>query len=177
MTGLARGHRKVDVKLSWDPAPLGRPAHDLDLVAAVYPAAAPYGPPDYLVHPGRRSPDGTIFLTRESLDGRGFGADEEMSLELYRISERLSRVVIGVAIQQNSGRLTFGEVARPKVALHEGYTKLADHDLTVLAESTAVTVAEFTRQDSGTWSYRMLERGYDTDLASFGGVMGGPAED
>ncbi|MEV6107202.1 TerD family protein [Streptomyces sp. NPDC051940] len=172
MAGLAKGYRKVEVKLSWDPAPVGAPNHDLDLIAATYTAAAPSGPPTYLVHFDSRSPDGTIILNRDSHDGRGFGADEVLTLDLYRVPETLTRVVIGVAIQQHAGRLAFGEVARPVVSLHEGYTVLARHELTTLPESTAATVAEFVRESGGRWLFTSEARGYDADPVEFGRVMG-----
>ncbi|NEE43432.1 TerD-family protein, partial [Streptomyces sp. SID8455] len=41
---------KVEVRIKWDPSPHGEPANDLDIIAATYPADAPYGSPSYLVH-------------------------------------------------------------------------------------------------------------------------------
>ncbi|MFC7218616.1 TerD family protein [Streptomyces polyrhachis] len=176
MSGFSKGHRRVDIKLSWDPAPLGAPAHDLDLVAAAYPAADPYGPPAYLVHFDSRAPDGTIILQRESRDGRGYGADEVLTLDLYRVSESYGRIVVGVAIQQPGARLPFGEVARPKALVLEGHTELARHDLAQLPDATAATIAEFTREGSGTWRLESLSRGYDADPVEFAQVMGAARE-
>jgi tellurium resistance protein TerD len=78
MNGFGKGIRKVEVALKWDPSPAGLPPTDLDIVAATFVSGDAYGTPAYLVHFDSRSPDGTIFLNRDSTDGRGFGWDEVM---------------------------------------------------------------------------------------------------
>jgi len=85
VTGFSKGIRKVEVALRWDPSPAGQPPADLDVVAGTYPAGDPYGDPSYVVHFDSRSPDGTIYLNRDSKDGKGFGYDEVMTLELERL--------------------------------------------------------------------------------------------
>ncbi|MFF5971564.1 TerD family protein [Streptomyces sp. NPDC012769] len=172
MSGLNKGVGKVEVALKWDPSPAGAPAHDLDIIAGVYTADAPYGPPAYLVHFDSRSPDGTITLHRDSRTGQGLGYDEAMTLELPRLADRYARVVVGVAIQQSGGRLTFGEVARTGVRVREGYTDLLEDDLTAVADSTAVTVAEFVHDGAEGWTFRPLLHGFDTDPGDFGALMG-----
>ncbi|MEU7019394.1 TerD family protein [Streptomyces sp. NPDC046203] len=172
MSGLNKGVEKVEVALKWDPSPAGAPAHDLDIVAGVYAAEAPYGPPAYLVHFDNRSPDGTITLQRDSRTGQGFGYDEAMTVELVRLADHYARVVVGVAIQQGAGRLAFGQVAGTGVRVREGYTDLLTDDFASVADATAATVAEFTRDDTGAWTCRPLLRGFNTDPRSFGDVMG-----
>lgn len=172
MSSLSKGIGKVEVQLRWDPSPLGAPASDLDLVAAIYLAGDPRGEPAYLVHFDNRSPDGTITLDRDSLTGQGLGWDEVMTLELDRLGPSYVRVVVGVAIQQRSGRMAFGEIANPAVRTVEGYKVLAAGDFADVSGATAATVAEFTRNDSGGWEFHELIRGFDTDLNSFTRMMG-----
>ncbi|GGR58583.1 TerD family protein [Streptomyces roseolus] len=172
MSGLSKGVGKVEVALKWDPAPAGAPAHDLDLVAAVFTADDPHGTPAQLVHFGSRSPDGTITLLRDSRTGQGFGYDEAMTLELDRLAERYTRVVVGVVIQQGGGRVTFGRIAQASVRISEGYTELLTYDFGGVADATAVTVVEFVREASSGWTFRPLRRGFDTDPQSFGSLMG-----
>ncbi|MFW6690921.1 TerD family protein [Streptomyces sp. MAR4 CNX-425] len=172
MTGLNRGVGKVEIALSWDPSPLGAPPHDLDLIAATYPADDPRGEPAYLVHFDSRSPDGTITLQRHSQTGQGFGADEVLTLEFTRLAAAYGRVVVGVAIQQGDGRRTFGEVARTAVQIREGYDELAADDFAGVADATAATVAEFVREESGTWVFRPVVHGFDADPAAFAALMG-----
>ncbi|MFI8519119.1 TerD family protein [Streptomyces sp. NPDC085481] len=172
MSGLNKGVAKVEVSLKWDPSPIGTPAHDLDLVAGVYAADEPYGPPSYLVHFDSRSPDGTITLHRDSRTGQGFGYDEAMTLELTRLAPRYGRVVVGVAIQQGGGRLAFGQVAHTGVRVREGYTDLLDDDLASVADATAATIVEFVRDGAGEWIFRPLLHGFDIDPRDFGALMG-----
>ncbi|MEV5970294.1 TerD family protein [Streptomyces sp. NPDC051921] len=172
MSGLNKGVGKVEVTLKWDPSPAGAPAHDLDIVAGVYTEDAPYGPPAYLVHFDSRSPDGTITLHRDSRTGQGFGYDEAMTLELTRLATRYARVVVGVAIQQSGGRLTFGQVAGRGVRVREGYTDLLNDDLSSVADATAATVVEFVRDGAEGWTFRPLPHAFDTDPGDFGAVMG-----
>ncbi|WP_282696039.1 TerD family protein [Streptomyces sp. CC208A] len=172
MSGLNKGVGKVEVALKWDAAPSGAPAHDLDLVAAVFTSEDPYGAPAQLVHFDSRSPDGTITLHRDSRTGQGFGDDEVMTLELDRLAPRYVRVVVGVAIQQGRGRLVFGSIAQTAVRVSEGYTELLRDDFAAVADATAATVVEFTREGSAGWTFRPLLRGFDTDPQTFGSLMG-----
>ncbi|UQA92687.1 TerD family protein [Streptomyces halobius] len=172
MSTFSKGIEKVEVTLKWDPSPLGAPDHDLDIIAATYTADAPHGDPSYLVHFDSRSPDGTIILNRDSRTGQGFGPDEVMTLELNRLSDTYTRVVVGVAIQQGEGRRTFGDIANTGVHIREGYTDLTENDFADVADATAATVAEFTRDASGEWRFRAMLRGFDADPNTFTGLMG-----
>ncbi|MEV8597032.1 TerD family protein [Streptomyces sp. NPDC052012] len=172
MNGLNKGIRKVEIALRWDPSPSGQPSTDLDLVAAPYLASDPHGDPDYVVHFDSRSPDGTITLNRDSKDGKGFGYDEVMTLELDRLAERYARVVVGVIIQQHQGRRTFSGVAHPGLRIREGYDVLAEDDFGGVLGATAATVAEFVRDGSGPWEFHPGVQGFDGDPATFTRTMG-----
>ncbi|MEU7180541.1 MULTISPECIES: TerD family protein [Streptomyces] len=172
MSTLNKGIEKVEVTLKWDPSPLGTPDNDLDIIAATYAAGAPHGEPSYLVHFGSRSPDGTITLNRDSRTGQGFGSDEVMTLELDRLSETYTRVIVGVAIQQGEGRKVFGDVANTEVLVREGRTDLAASDFSGVADATAATVAEFSRDDTGAWRFHTSLRGFDADPNTFTSLMG-----
>jgi stress response protein SCP2 len=172
VNGLSKGIGKVEVALRWDPNPAGEPPADLDLVAATYLAGDPYGDPSYVVHFDSRSPDGTIYLNRDSQDGKGFGFDEVMTLELERLDARYARVVVGVVIQQRSGRRTFVGVTHPGLRIREGYTELAATDFGEVLGATAATVAEFVRDADGAWEFRAGVHGYEDDPADFTRTMG-----
>ncbi|MCF3961815.1 TerD family protein [Streptomyces fuscigenes] len=173
MATANKGLSKVEVMLKWDPSPLGAPDHDLDLMAATFTSGDPHGAPAYLVHFGSRSPDGTITLNRDSRTGQGLGTDEEMTLELDRLGDAYTRVLVGVAIQQGAGELTFGSVAHPHVRVVEDRDELAQYDFGDLAGATAATLAEFHRQPRGAWQFRRLVHGFDgIDADTFGRRMG-----
>lgn len=172
MTGLNKGVGRVEISLKWDPSPLGAPSHDLDLIAATYTADDPRGEPAYLVHFDSRAPDGTITLQRHSQTGQGFGADEVLTLEFARIAPAYARVVVGVAIQQGAGRLTFGAVTGTRVHVRDGHDELAADDFAAVAGATAATVAEFVREESGTWHFRPVVHGFDADPEAFTTLMG-----
>jgi stress response protein SCP2 len=172
MNGLNKGIRKVELSVKWDPSPVGEPATDLDIIAATYSATDPYGSPAYVVHFDSRSPDGTIYLNRDSKDGKGFGWDEVMTLELNRLNSSYTRVVVGVLIQQRSGHKTFVGVLNPGLRMREGYTALAEDNFGSVLAATAATVGEFVRDDSGEWTFHPGIHGYDTDPATFPRIMG-----
>ncbi|MFJ3897317.1 MULTISPECIES: TerD family protein [unclassified Streptomyces] len=174
MSSVNKGIGKIEVRLKWDPSPWGRPPHHLDLVATTHSVDAPHGPPVYVVHHDSRSPDGTINMPRHSETGLGFGYVEVMVLELDRLASSFARVVVGVAIQQNGdGPKTFGDLTNAGVLVVDGYQELLEDDFTRLAGSTAMTVAEFTRDASGTWEFREMLRGFDDDPVAFTAGMGG----
>ncbi|WP_308298970.1 TerD family protein [Streptomyces sp. GESEQ-35] len=164
--------RKAEVALRWNPSPAGQPPTDLDLVAAAYPAVDPYGDPAYVVHFDSRSPDGSIYLNRDSKDGKGFGWDEVMTLELDWLDSRYARVVVGVIIQQHPAHRTFAQVPNPGLRIREGYTVLTEDDFSGVPGATAATVAEFVRDESGTWNHHPGIHGFDGDPASFTATMG-----
>ncbi|MFI6084695.1 TerD family protein [Streptomyces sp. NPDC051217] len=170
---LNRGVKKIEVILKWDPSELGRPPHDLDIVAATYKADTPSNRPAYLVHFDSRSPDGTIILERESRTGQGFGADEVMKLELDRLNADYVRVIVGVVIQQREGRRTFADISRPTVRVLEGLAELTASDFTDAPGSTAATIAEFTRDELGKWDFHPAFRAFDADPQEFTEEMGG----
>jgi tellurium resistance protein TerD len=173
VSGLNKGLDKVEVTLKWDPSPAGAPDHDLDLIAGTYTADDQHGGPAYLVHfDSRLSPDGTITLNRDSRTGQGFGPDEAMTLELERLADGYGRVLVGVAIQQGGGRVTFGDVVGAGVHITQSESPLAEHDFAGLAGFTAAVVAEFVRSDSGEWAHRDTVRGFDADPAAFAARMG-----
>ncbi|MGV9271553.1 TerD family protein [Kitasatospora sp. NPDC003701] len=172
MSSLNKGLERVEVGLMWDPSPTGSVAHDLDLVAATYTDGTPSGAPAYLVHINSRSPDGTITLNRDSRDGKGLGVDERLIVELDRLADRYVRVVVGVAIQQRNGRLTFGGIAHPAVRIRTGRDELAAVDFAGVGEATAARVAEFVRDDSGAWGFQAGVSGFDADPATFLTIMG-----
>ncbi|MEU2285600.1 TerD family protein [Streptomyces sp. NPDC013178] len=172
MNGLNKGIRKVEIALRWDPSPAGQPPTDLDIVAATYFADDPQGAPAYVVHFDSRSPDGTIYLNRDSKDGKGFGWDEVMTVELDRLDARYARVVVGVVIQQHPDHRTFVSVVNPAVRIREGYTDLAEDDFGGVLGSTAATVAEFVRVPSDGWSFRSGVQGFEDDPATFTRIMG-----
>ncbi|MFR0355651.1 TerD family protein [Streptomyces sediminimaris] len=167
-----KGPRKVEVRLKWDPSPLGEPPRHLDIIAATYAADDPHGRPVYVVHYDSRSPDGTINMNRHSRTGQGYGFVEVMVLELDRLAPSFGRVVVGVSIHQDGGHRTFGDIANAAVVVVEKYTELLADDFARVAGSTATTVVEFTRNASGEWDLREVIRGFDSDTAVFAMEMG-----
>ncbi|MFI2436404.1 TerD family protein [Streptomyces sp. NPDC018693] len=172
MKGLSKGIGKVEIALKWDPSPAGQAPTDLDIVAATYRADDAQGEPAYVVYFDSRSPDGTIYLNRDSKDGKGFGWDEVMTVELDRVDARYARVVIGVVIQQRTGRRTFADVTRPAFRIREGYSALSEGDFGHVPGATAATIAEFVRDASGGWSFDERVRGFEDDPADFPRIMG-----
>ncbi|NEE22064.1 TerD family protein [Streptomyces sp. SID7499] len=172
MTSDTQSVSKAEVRLKWDPSPWNQPSHHLDIIATTYSAEAPYGRPVYVVHFDSRSPDGTINMGRHSQTGQGFGYVEVMTLELDRLASSFARVVVGVAIHQNSGPKTFGDLSNAGVLVVEGYRELLKDDFTQVSGSTAATVAEFTRDTSGAWKFHEMVRGFDSDPAVFTEEMG-----
>lgn len=172
MSSDNQGVRKAEVRLKWDPSPWDQPPHHLDIIAATYSADAPYGRPVYVVHFDSRSPDGTINMSRHSQTGQGFGYVEVMTLELDRLASSFARVVVGVAIHQNSGPKTFGDTSNAGVLVVEAYKELLTDEFAQVAGFAAATVAEFARDAAGAWEFHEMIRGFDSDPVVFAAEMG-----
>lgn len=95
-----------------------------------------------------------------------------MTLELDRLASSFARVVVGVAIHQNSGPKSFGDLSNAGVLVVDGYKELLKDDFAQVSGSTAVTVAEFTRNASGAWEFHEMLRGFDSDPVVFTAEMG-----
>ncbi|MEU6378732.1 TerD family protein [Streptomyces sp. NPDC046909] len=173
MSGVDNGLSRVEVKLRWDPSPYGEPPRHLDIIAATYAADDPHGRPVYIVHHDSRSPDGTINMSRYSETGMGLGYVEAMVFEFDRMSSAYGRVVVGVAIHQDTGPRTFGDISNGGVLVVEGYRQLLADDFAGVTDATAATVAEFTRDAAGAWEFHEMVRGFDSDPALFAAEMGG----
>ena len=172
MSRISKAFGKVEVKLRWDPSPLGEPPRHLDIVAATYSVDDPYGRPEYIVHWDSRSPDGTINMSRHSHTGQGFGFVEVMVLELDRLASSYGRVVVGVVIHQNTVPRTFGDMSNAGVVVAQRHTELVADDFSQVAGSTATTVAEFTRNGSDQWELREMIQGSDKEPVAFTAEMG-----
>lgn len=172
MSGGSQAVEKAEVRLKWDPSHWEQPHHHLDIIATTYSTDAPHGRPVYVVHFDSRSPDGTINMSRHSQTGQGFGYVEVMTLELDRLAPSFARVVVGVAIHQDGGPKTFGDLSNAGVLVVEGYRELLKDDLAQVSGSTAATVAEFTRDASGAWEFHEMVRGFDSDPEIFTMEMG-----
>ncbi|MGX1672577.1 TerD family protein [Streptomyces sp. NPDC055400] len=172
MTVIKAGVHKPEVRLRWDPSPLGEAPRHLDIVAATYATHAPYGAPVYVVHSESRSPDGTINMTRHSETGQGFGFVEVMVLELDRLASSYGRVVVGVVIHQDGGRRTFGDIAHAGAVIVEKYSELMLDDFTGVSAATAATLGEFTRDATGQWELHARVQGFDSDPIEFPRQMG-----
>jgi len=173
VSGGGKIQGKIEVRLKWDPSPWNRPPHHLDIMATTFSADAPYGRPVYVVHTESRSPDGTINMSRHSETGLGLGFVEVMVLELDRLAPSFARVVVGVAIHQSGGPKFFGDISNTGVLVVDGYTELLKDDFGQMADATAATVAEFTRDASGAWEFHRMVRGFDSDPTVFAAEMGG----
>ncbi|WP_306317123.1 MULTISPECIES: TerD family protein [unclassified Streptomyces] len=172
MSSVTTGLQKIEVKLRWDPSPLGQPPHHLDIVAATYSSDATDGQPRYVVHYDSRSPDGTINMSRHSETGMGLGFVEVMALELDRLAPSYARVVVGVVIHQDHGPRTFGDIENAEAVVVETYTDLMRTDFAPVAGSTSATVVEFVRNVHGAWELHEVVSGFDCDTAAFPAEMG-----
>ncbi|MFJ9629452.1 TerD family protein [Streptomyces sp. NPDC101175] len=172
MSSISKVAGKIEVRLRWDPSPWGSRPCRLDIVAATYTVAAPHGRPVYVVNSETRAPDGTINMSRHSETGQGYGDIEVMVLELDRLAPTFGRVVVGVAIHQNGGTRTFGDLSHARTQIVEGYKELLSDDFSTLGASTAATVGEFTKDASGDWEFRPMVRGFDSEPVGFSAEMG-----
>jgi stress response protein SCP2 len=170
VSGIGKGIRRAEVSLKWDPSPMGQPDVDLDLVAATYRNTDPHGAPVYVVHFDSRSPDGTITLHRDSRDGKGFGWDEVLTVELDRLSQEFGRVVVGAVIQQGTSGRAFAQVPQARYRIAEGYEALAEGDFAEVSDARAATLCEFVREGNR-WEYRPAVLGF-ADPEGFPLVMG-----
>ncbi|MFG2475805.1 TerD-family protein [Streptomyces fagopyri] len=111
--------------------------------------------------------DGTGYLDRDSMGGRGFGGSEVMMSELDRLDRRYAPVVGGVVIRQRSTYRTFAGVLNPGLRIREGRTVRAADDFGGVLGATAATVGDFGRDQFGGWDLRPGIVGFGGDTTAF----------
>lgn len=158
----------ITVGLGWDVTEGSGPPVDLDASAIMCGADGRVRSDDYFVFFNNlTAPDGTVHHTGDNLTGEGDGDDEQVEVDLARMSPEVERIVFVVSIYDaDARRQSFGQVTNAFIRLVDRADgqEIARYDLTEDASGeTAMIFGEVYRRD-GEWKFRAVGQGYASGL-------------
>lgn len=171
--------RQVTIGLGWDVAQaktgfLGslfggkQEEYDLDAIALLLGADGKMtGPQDAVFYNAMEHPDGAVWLTGDNRTGAGDGDDEQIVVDLDRVSFVYQRILFVVAIYEGRKKQQhFGKVANAYIrAVDAAGKEIARYNISgnsALDGQCALTFAELVRAN-GVWSFNAIGTPHATD--------------
>jgi tellurium resistance protein TerD len=169
LTKQSPGLTAVTVGLGWDARTTDGQAFDLDASAiACGILGKAVSDAHFVFFNNLTSPDGSIEHTGDNLTGVGEGDDEQIKVNLARVSTDIDKVVFIVSIYEADKRTqSFGQVRNAfiRVVNQSDSAELARYDLSEDASTeTAMIFAELYRSGPE-WKFRAVGQGYASGLA------------
>lgn len=170
------GLTKVILGLGWDPRTTDGAAYDLDASALGVTAAGKVKHDDYFVFFGHlATADQSIVHSGDNLTGGGEGDDEQITIDLPKIPDDITKVVAAVTIYEAAERSqNFGNVRNAFIRVVDASTgtELARYDLQEdFSTQTAVIFGELYRNGAD-WKFRAVGEGYAAGLKGIASDFG-----
>jgi len=172
----APGLSKVLLGLGWDARSTDGAAFDLDASAFLLGAGGKVrSDADFIFYNALVSTDGSVAHQGDNRTGAGEGDDEQIRVDLSKVSPSIEKIVVAVTIHDAAARRqNFGMVSNAFVRLIDDATgrEVARYDLSEDASvETAMVFAELYRKD-GDWKFRAVGQGFAGGLAALAAGMG-----
>lgn len=176
LTKTDPGLQMALVGLGWDPRSTTGEAFDLDASALLVGNDGKVrSTADFIFYNQPSAVDGSVTHLGDNRTGDGGGDDEQILIDLTKISAEIERVVIAVSIDQaDARRQNFGQVrgAYCRVVNQGSDQEIVRFDLSEdAAPETAMLFAEVYR-NGGEWKFRAVGQGYASGLAGIASDFG-----
>lgn len=161
---------KVLVGLGWDPRTTDGQPFDLDASAIVCGAGNKVLSEEHFVFFNNLSdPEGSVVHQGDNLTGDGDGDDEQLIVDLTKISPEAEKVVVIVSIYDAESRnQSFGQVSNSYIRLIDNDNPLGEevrYDLGEDASTERSMVFAEIYKNNGDWKFRAIGQGYGEGLA------------
>jgi len=164
----APGLTKIIVGLGWDARATSGAAFDLDASAFLL---SSYGKvrsdADFIFFNQPSSFDGSVMHLGDNTTGDGDGDDEQLTVDLTKISADVEKIVISVTIHESEIRnQNFGMVSQAFVRVVDAANneEIVRYDLSEdFSVETALVFCEVYRH-SGEWKFRAVGQGFQGGL-------------
>lgn len=168
LTKEAPGLTSITVGLGWDVRSTDGAAFDLDASAFLLGENGKVASDsDFVFFNNKTSTDGSVEYGGDNRTGEGAGDDETVKVDLTRVPQNVTRIVIAVTIYDaEARRQNFGMVrnAYARVLNNAGGSEIARYDLSEDASTeTAMIFAEVYRHNSD-WKFKAIGQGYNNGL-------------
>jgi tellurium resistance protein TerD len=164
------GLRKIVVGLGWDLRTTDGVDFDLDASAFMLnDTDKVVNENDFVFYKNLTSSDGSVEHTGDNKTGAGDGDDEQLKVDLSKVSADVTKVAFTVTIHEaDARRQNFGQVRNAfiRVVNAETNEELARYDLSEDASTeTAMNFGELYKHN-GEWKFRAVGQGYAGGLAA-----------
>lgn len=154
----------IMVGLGWDPRVSDGQQFDLDASAFLLTDAGRVrGDHDFIFYNQVRSQEGSVEHAGDNRTGQGDGDDESIKINLTRVPQEITKVVVGVTIDEaDLRRQNFGQVGGAFIRIVDEATgrELTRYDLGEdFSTETAVVFGEIYRYGSE-WKFRAVGQGF-----------------
>ncbi|MBZ9749762.1 chemical-damaging agent resistance protein C [Deinococcus sp. HMF7620] len=155
---------RILVGLGWDPRVSDGQQFDLDASAFLLNASGRVrGDHDFIFYNQLRSQDGSVEHTGDNRTGQGEGDDETIKVDLSRVPQDISKIVVGVTIDEaDARRQNFGQVGGAFIRIVDEATgrEITRYDLGEdFSTETAVVFGEVYRHNNE-WKFRAVGQGF-----------------
>lgn len=164
------GDARITVGVGWHKKRSDGPSHDLDTSVLLLSADGQCHEMQDLCcyKPGHRTVHGgAVIHYGDETEGAKAGDDERIDINLDRIPDHVTRLLVVVSIHHaNARQQNFGQVngAYVRILAHDG-REIASCDLSEDASAfTAIEFCEISRKQSG-WAFAPIEKGNSQGLA------------
>ena len=164
----APGLNNVMVALGWDPAKQGFFTPNIDCDAFCLTLDQRSNLVEKIYFGNKLSKEGAIRHLGDDLTGEGDGDDEQMMIDLNRVSKNVQKILVAVNIYNGRSRgQDFGKV-------HNAFIRLVDqsdnHEICIYKLSgdqykgfVTVVFGELYRDTSGQWQFKAISEGNDAN--------------
>ena len=167
----APGLRKVIVGLGWD-TKVGDTGADFDLDASCFMVGDNnkiLSDAHFIFYNNLKSPDGSIEHTGDNRTGDGDGDDEQIKVDLSKVSSEVKKIIFVVTIDKSEERKqNFGQVSNAYVRLvnEENNQEVARFDLAEdYSTETAMAMTEVYKHNNE-WKMTALGSGFAGGLSA-----------
>lgn len=172
----APGLKKIRVGLGWDARATDGAPFDLDASAFLLGANDKVrGDHDFIFYNQLQSKDGAVKHQGDNLTGEGEGDDEQIIVDLEKVSEDTQKIVFVVTIHEADARKqNFGQVRNAfiRVVNEENSHEIVKFDLSEdMSTETAVIFGEIYRHQ-GEWKFRAVGQGSKGGLRALASQYG-----
>jgi tellurium resistance protein TerD len=173
---VAPGLKKVVIGLGWDAR--GTDGADFDLDASLFMVKADgrvRSDSDFIFYNNPKSAEGSIEHTGDNRTGAGEGDDEQIKVDLSRVPNDVSKLVVSVTIHEaESRRQNFGMVSSAFIRLvnQDNDQEVVRYDLSEDASTEAAMIFGEVYRHNNEWKFRAVGQGFNGGLGPLAKSMG-----
>ncbi|MBL8818185.1 MAG: TerD family protein [Planctomyces sp.] len=161
------GLRKVRLGLGWNPNSTSGAPFDLDVSLCLLQSGKVVEDGHFIFYNNLASPDGSVRLEGDSLDGAGDGDDEVAHVDLTQVASRVEEILVVVSIHEYEERKqNFGQVRNSYIRITDesNGTELCRYELD--EDFSIESAVEFGRlyRKADTWRFEAVGRAFNGGL-------------